>query len=405
MNMNSDHEGCRTRLFELTTLREGFEIRADLLPADLALLGLLDDLLDASTVAIQFADKSIRTVYPLVRTAFEASQRIVALATDDDYLRLGTRAWLYYQHKDASVRRKTEAEKADQWLDATVSRMRDIWTPHNEKANELLTREDACLMDLAKKKGRLPDNFTGRDLADVVQDCYKKIYGPDVPRDLKQLNRGIYSALSRDSHARLRVEPAALTIQPNGTVRVIPHRVDETAKRRTLLHCLESSLKEAQSAISYLLDARRRADVEKLRSLAARAAVSDLLPGFSPDLGLRLAQLGGAKTVFHFRNVPILKLGVLPNGIACWSANIVLADREYIATFDVPALLRSDLARAVGVSPATFSPTREIVKHNVAGSPTVSLECTLGEVQHNGNETFVPLIVTRLECAEARHGA
>ncbi len=49
--MNSDDEGYRIRLSELVTLRERFEIRADLLPADLALAGLLDDLLDVSTAA------------------------------------------------------------------------------------------------------------------------------------------------------------------------------------------------------------------------------------------------------------------------------------------------------------------------------------------------------------------
>jgi hypothetical protein len=111
--MNSGDDGYRTQLSKLATLRERFEIRADLLPADLALTGLLDDLLDASSAAIEFAERSTRAVYPLVRTAFEAAQRIVALATDDYYLSVGTRAWLYYQYKDASVRRKTESEKSD----------------------------------------------------------------------------------------------------------------------------------------------------------------------------------------------------------------------------------------------------------------------------------------------------
>ncbi len=404
--MSSSDDDYRIRLSELATLRERFEIRADLLPADLALAGLLDDLLDASTAAMEFVGRSTRAAYPLVRTAFEAAQRIVALATDDDYLRVGTRAWLYYQHKDASVRRKTEPDKADGWLEAVVSRMRDIWIPHNGEAEALLADESARLKENGRKKPRPPDNFMGQDLADVVQDRYQKIYGPaGIPNDVKQLNRGIYAALSRDSHARLRMEPAALTIQPNGTVRVIPRRVDETARRRTLLHCLESSLTEAVAAISYLLDARRRTDAEKLQSMAARTIANDLPPGFSPDLGLHLAHGGGAGTAFHFLNVPIRKLGVLPNGTACWSANIVLADREYAATFDVPAVLRSDLARAIGVSPVTLAPNREIVKHNLAGPPIVGLECTLGEIQRNGKETFVPLVVKRVVRAEARHGA
>jgi hypothetical protein len=345
--MNSGDDGYRTQLSKLAHLRERFEIRADLLPADLALTGLLDDLLDASSAAIEFAERSTRAIYPLVRTAFEAAQRIVALATDDDYLRVGTRAWLYYQHKDASVRRKTESEKADRWLDTVVSRMSDIWSPHNEQAQASLDDASSRLRDNGKKKPRPPDNFMGQDLADVVQDRYPRIFGPaEIHSDVKQMNRGIYAALSRDSHARLRLEPAALTILPNGTVGVIPRRVDETARRRTLLHCLESSLTEAVGAVSYLLEARKRTDAEKRRSMADRAISNDLPLGFSPDLGLHLARSGGAGTAFHFQNVPIRKLGVLPDGTASWSANIVLADREYIATFDVPAVLRNNLARA-----------------------------------------------------------
>src|SRR5262249_44005538 len=244
--MNSGDKDCEIRLSELAGLRKRFEIRADLLPADLALAGLIDDLLDASTAAIELAERSTRAVYPLVRTAFEAAQRIVAVATDDDYLRVGTRAWLYYQHKDASVRRRKNAEKADRWLEAVVSRMRDIWIRYNGSAEELLVGESAHLKENGKKKPRPPDNFMGKDLADVVQDRYQRIYGPaGIPNDVKQLNRGIYAALSRDSHARLRLEPAALTIRANGTVLVVPGPMDDTARRRTLLHCLESSLTEA----------------------------------------------------------------------------------------------------------------------------------------------------------------
>jgi len=113
--MTPGDEGCRTQFSKLATLRERFEIRADLLPADLALAGLLDDLLDASSAAMELVQRSTRVVYPLVRTAFETAQRVVALATDDDYLGAGTRAWLYYQYKDAAVRRRTESDEADRW--------------------------------------------------------------------------------------------------------------------------------------------------------------------------------------------------------------------------------------------------------------------------------------------------
>lgn len=295
------------------------------------------------------------------------------------------------------MRRKTEPEHAARWLETVVSQMRDMWVPHNGEADGLLADESAHLKENGKKKPRPPDNFMGKDLADVVQDRYQRVFGSAVVNgDVKQLDRGIYAALSRDSHARLRIEAAALTILPDGTVRVIPLRIDETSRRRTLLHCLESSLAEAVGAVSYLLEARGRADAEKLRWLAGRASADDLRPGFNPDLGLHLARSGGAATAFNFFSVPIQKLGVLPNGTACWSASLVLGDREYIATFDVPPVLRNDLARAVGILPAVLQPSREIVKHNFEGLPRVGLECTLGELQRNAKETFVPLVVRRV---------
>jgi hypothetical protein len=401
--MHSGDKDYRALLSELGTLRKQFEIRADFLPGDLALTGLLDDLLDASAAAIEFADRSPRVVYPLVRTAFEAAQRIVALATDDDYLRTGTRAWLYYQRKDASVRRTTDAEKADQWLEAVVSRMRDIWSAHNKAAAQLLTTESASLDESAKK--RRPDNFMCKDLAAVVQDCYARMYGPTaIPNEVKQLNRGIYAALSRDSHARLRLEPEALTFLSNGTVRVIPRLVDESLRRRNLLECLESSLAETIAAVFYLLETRRQTYAEALRS-AAQAISNDLPPGFSPDLGLHLAQCGGGGTVFHFRNVPLHKLGVQSDGTLLWSANIVLDDGEYIATFEVPVVLHGDLAGAIGISADRLAPSTEGVTHKLAVPCSLGLECTLGEIRRTGSDAFVPLVVKHVTPTQARDGA
>ena len=119
-----------------------------------------------------------------------------------------------------------------------------------------------------------------------MQERYTKIRPAGIPSDFEQLNGGIYAALSRDSHARLRTEPAALTIQPDGTVRVTPRRLDETGRRRTLLHCLETSLTAPPARAPCLLDARSRIEAEKPRSLAGRAVANDLPRGVSPDLGL-----------------------------------------------------------------------------------------------------------------------
>jgi hypothetical protein len=44
------------------------------------------------------------------------------------------------------------------------------------------------------------------------------------------------------------------------------------------------------------------------------------------------------------------------------------------------------------------------VKHNLDPS-NVGLECALGDMQRNGKETFVPLVVKRVARADARDGA
>jgi hypothetical protein len=84
------------------------------------------------------------------------------------------------------------------------------------------------------------------------------------------------------------------------------------------------------------------------------APLPTLPTDFNSDLGLQSAHYGGAKTTFHFQNVPILKLGVFPNGVAPWSSKVDFGDTEYIVTFDVPPALLNDLAVAVGFSPGAL---------------------------------------------------
>jgi len=269
-----------------------------------------------------------------------------------------------------------------------------MWMPHNSEDEALLHGETARLKE--KKHG--PDNFMRQDLAQIVQDRYPRVFkwsGVSIP-EMRNLNRGIYAALSRESHAQLRVEAAALTISSGGIVEVIPPKIDQAAKRRTLLRCLECSLAEAVGALSYFVDARDRADAERFRRATSRDVREHLPPGFKPDLGSHLAQSGGRRTTFHFLDVPIAKLAVLPEGIACWSAGIVLSDHEYAATFDLPEVMLGDLAAAIGLSLALLRPTGEIRKHTLEGPPRVNVACTLGDVQRNAKEAFVPLIVSRV---------
>ena len=92
------------KLDQLKALRQGFVIRAERLAADVAMVGLIDDLLDAAHSAVELSRSgALSSAFPQTRTVFEAAQRVIAVATDDDYLRVGTRAWLYYHRKDKRI--------------------------------------------------------------------------------------------------------------------------------------------------------------------------------------------------------------------------------------------------------------------------------------------------------------
>jgi hypothetical protein len=154
-------------------------------------------------------------------------------------------------------------------------------------------------------------------------------------------------------------------------------------------------LGEAAGGLGFLLRARGHEERKKLQS-AALVIEESLPPGFKPDLGLHLARSDNTATIVHFLDVPIHKLGILPEGVASWSSGIVLGDQEFIATFDVPGALLPELAAAIDVPPERLKPTRELVKHVLEGPPRVNVECALGEVQRNPGQTFVSLVITRV---------
>lgn len=393
-------DGASTALERISVLRSRLAIRADTLPADLALAGLLDDLLGAATAAMAMvADQSTAVAYPLTRIAFEAAQRAIVLATDEHYLSVGTRAWLYYHRKDAGIMRRTDPEAAARWYDQAVTQLRDMWTPYNGAADETLRAENALLEEHERK--RRTDNFMGQDLAEVIDGRYPLFLGQtDVPlAEMKKLNRGIYAGLSRESHARMRVEAAAFVVSGDGTVQVVPRSIDETGRRQTLLGCLEASLNEAAGALSYFFERRQRLRAERMQRIAKAVPVAPLRPGFKPDLGLQLARIGGGRTTFHFLAVPIFKLGILPDGSVRWCANVDFGDEEYMATFDVPASLRDGLAECIGLSPDTLRPSDRLALHALQGPPHIGVECVLGDLEQPADEAFVPLTIKRVKPA------
>lgn len=405
--MNSDFDAVALKLEHLNYMREAFVMRAALLPADLALLGLLDDTLDAASTVVQLCrDNRPITAFPLARRAFEATQRVIVLATEEDYVRVGTRAWLYCVRKDMRIVKFARGvDEAQEWYESALRQLQGIWSSHNSEA-EMILREENRRLD-AFQKNRRPDNFMGEELAEVVQTRYPKLVpasGKPVP-EIQTLNRAIYAGLSGESHARLRLDPAGLQIFGDGTVRVMPRKVDLRAKQEIVLGFLDTSLAEATAALEYLLKERDQQQRDETQHEANRLAQEPLPPKFESDLGLHLMGSGGATTTFHFPSAPAQKLGILPEGTVTWSTGIKFGDKGFVVTFEVPPPLVAELAAALGIGPLELRPAAELRKHTLAEPTFIQLVCRLGQIQKNAVEAFVPLIATRVAQASPGAGA
>jgi hypothetical protein len=163
---------------------------------------------------------------------------------------------------------------------------------------------------------------------------------------------------------------------------------------------LDSSLAEAQAAVTYLAQRRRHEEDEAITLTADRFAHALLPSKFKPDLGLHLMRLGGNRTRFHFAHAHVETVGIVPDGTVTWSVETSFGNQEFIATFDVPQGLVLCLAMALGVEPRLLQPTAELRKHRLCGPTLISLECTLGAVQTISRDTFVPLIAANVAPAK-----
>ncbi len=385
----------RKRLEQLSALGDRLVIRADHLPADLALLGLLEDLRGAASAVLALSENAPSfATYPLARTAFEATQRIIALATDDDYLRTGTRAWLYYHRKDARILRMDEGpETAEVWLASAVRRMLDVWRAYHPDAEAILSQEQERLQANEGKRG--PDNFMCQDLARLVQERYPRaLPGVELsPAEIERMNRSLYAYLSREAHARLRVDPVGYRISPDGSLTIVPRQPNEAEKRETALRSLDSSIAEAIGALSYFLERRDRERAEQLRLCAMEVSEESLQQGYDRDLGLHLAAAGVGNALIEFLAVPVYNLAVLPNGTAVWSAGLRLGTTVFLATFDVPTAGVPDLARALEIPAAALRGTGALHKPTLPIPTRLAVQCKLGTLQRTDKQRFIPLVV------------
>jgi hypothetical protein len=378
---------------KLRELRDLHGFRAETLVPDLALVGLVDDTVDAAEEALQLSrgPRAYRA-YAMVRVAFEAAQRLLVLATANDYIRLGTRAWLYYVGKDEALRAGTSSEQATDYQDRIVQ----TWASRYPEAVAVIEAEGEHV-----KKIKRPDNFTGRDLAEAVGDAYAtlaKAQGRDAPQGVVETTRAAYRVLCRDTHACMRLEPRGFRIDNDGFVDVVAIERDTREIQQAVALGLSSSLKEAITGVQFRISRRQEAHFVAVRAAIAEDA-RPVTENFQRDFGLFLLERNLANATQTFYGIVLQNLAVLADGTLSSSTTVGVGEELFLATFDFKGAVAQQLVeRLREVFPQFVIRTPE-------GQPTfmdlpapfeVNLDATIGYFQRTAADRFVPFVVTKV---------
>ena len=382
-------------LASLRQLRSMHGFRAETLVPDLAFIGLVDDTIEATEEALQLVvgPRPYRA-YAMVRVAFEVAQRLLVLATAQDYVHLGTRAWLYYVGKDQSLRTRTDSKNLiEDYRDQIIQ----SWALRYKDAEAVVEAE---MEILRKRKG--PDNFLGKDMADAVGDAYAvlaRAAGTVPPPNVVEVTRDAYRALCRDTHACLRLEPRGLTIDSDGFVDVVQQERKVNEIEEAVASGLSSALGEAVMAINFRIARRRDANVAAIRS-AASEYVGGVREGFRRDFGLYLLEQGLAQATQMFTGIPLFNIGVLPDGTVSSSTTIGVEEEVFMATFDFKGGCGDQILQQVrDAYPDLDLPQRVSGEHRVCHLPEpflATVAASVGYFRHNKEDKFVPLVVTKV---------
>ncbi|HXB24591.1 MAG TPA: hypothetical protein VNV25_07680 [Gemmatimonadaceae bacterium] len=379
-------------LANLRSLRVRHGLRAEALLPDLALIGLIDDTIDAAETALQLLEtERPYRAYAMVRVAFEAAQRLLILGTADDHIAVGTRAWLYYQAKDAVLRGGEDVS-----IRAAEDQLVAIWQSRFPSAAAVVLQERN---QLAQRKRGAPDNFLGENLASSIGQAYQKIAaerGTTVPAGALEMNSAIYRSLCRDTHACMRIEPISIRVDSEGFVEIDSRPRYKAEVELAVRAGLATSLSEAVIAVEFRLNQRQQAlaiGAKERLSLAAPARRSDYLP----DFGAYIVGIGAGHTTLVFPDLPIQLLYGLPDGALSCSATTTRDGLNYIATFDFRGDARGKVLKLIEGQFPNLTPKLEEIAEGTRIDMQRPILCTVtalvGRVQVTDMETFAPLVV------------
>jgi hypothetical protein len=380
-------------LQRLRKARSKHGFRAETLVPDLAFIGLVDDCIDAAEEGLALVTgKRPHRGYAMARAAFEAAQRLLILATSDDYVALGTRAWLYYVGKDERL----STGPSDNFVADYRDQIIETWTLRFPGAPTIIEKERA---ELKHMKG--PDNFFGGNLAVAVGNAYAVIgeeLANDVPSDVVEVTRDAYRALCRDTHACLRLEPIGIKIDSDGFVEVVERQRKRSVIEEAVRTSIKSSLSEAISSVVFRL---KRRQSEKVQAIGDKAAtnVTVIRPDFRRDFGLYLVETGLANAMQVLTGVLVRNVAALPDGTLTCSTTITVGDEVLMATFDFKGETRSALIAEIrrhlpGFTPPIKAEQPQIVHLNSVIE--IGLAASVETFHRTAEEQFAPLIVEKV---------
>jgi hypothetical protein len=195
----------------------------------MALLAFIQDVKEnADAVQVLAASSARHRAFPSARSAFEAAQHALLLASDAEYDSAGARAWVYHRRKDQELHRQangTIPREADsdltpeEFFSRAKEEMSRIWNDFSPSKGDLIEAADQALA----KQARKPDNWTGVNVASELEQRLRRIgvvsTGQPQQEDPARLLRAVYSLLSRESHPRsTRLEPKNVRGEKDGPV-------------------------------------------------------------------------------------------------------------------------------------------------------------------------------------------
>ena len=247
---------------ELQIAQANLKYLPDTLVADIVLMGLTSEVIENALVVDLLAQTPIpHRAFSNARTAFEAAQQATVLATNEDYSLAGARAWIYFRRKDRDWLKLakpddsgiTTPDDAEKWFQKQITKMADIWNSIAPGNGQTLFKAKEIL----DSQPRRPDNWLGKNMAHLQVDAYAKFadmlggtMGNDS-NDSVEINRSIYSMLSREAHAGIRFDPVHIMKNKDNSLDVYYEPRDKELNSRSVSVSAAISAHEAMMALVY----------------------------------------------------------------------------------------------------------------------------------------------------------